>query len=167
MSIHLLALLFPLGLLAQTSDCNCCTPAHRQFDFWVGQWQVYTGDTLAGTNDIVLLQDSCLLREQWTSARSGYTGTSYNFYDARSGQWHQTWVDNQGGSLRLRGEFRGGMMRLQSEPFTTPDGQTRRHRLTWTPQNDGYVRQHWQLLDEQDQAVQTIFDGLYRRVAVD
>lgn len=157
----------PAGLPAQSpappSSCGCCTPAHRQFDFWLGEWEVYSQDTLAGTNRISLLQDSCLLREEWTSARSGYTGTSYNYYDARTQQWYQTWVDNQGGALRLSGGLVQHQMVLQSDRFTGQDGKERRHRITWTPLDDGGVRQHWQLLDARDEPLQTIFDGSYRR----
>ncbi len=34
---------------------------HRQFDFWVGKWDVYTGENIVGKNHVVLLQDKHVL----------------------------------------------------------------------------------------------------------
>ena len=35
------------------TSAACADPAYRQFDFWIGEWQVHTPDgKLAGTNRI-------------------------------------------------------------------------------------------------------------------
>lgn len=66
-------------LVAQLSRCNCWTETHSQFDFWIASWETYNPDAaLAGTNEIDKTQDQCILRENWTSAKQGYTETSYN-----------------------------------------------------------------------------------------
>jgi hypothetical protein len=41
----------------ETGNCKCCTPEQRQFDFWIGEWEVYTAKGLAGTNTIVALEE--------------------------------------------------------------------------------------------------------------
>ncbi|NNC71189.1 MAG: hypothetical protein HKN90_10245, partial [Flavobacteriaceae bacterium] len=33
--------------------CPCCTEAHNEFDFWLGEWTVYnTQEQVVGTNKI-------------------------------------------------------------------------------------------------------------------
>jgi hypothetical protein len=43
---------------------------------------------------------------------------------------------------------------------TGTDGQVTKHRITWTPNPDGTVRQHWESTDAKG-AWSTAFDGLY------
>jgi len=164
-------LLLLLGIsISQTSNaqnsenqCKCCTDEHQQFSFWEGDWNTFTPDgKLAGTNKIVWLQDSCILQENWTSARGLYTGTSYNYYDASTNEWHQTWVDNQGGSLQLKGEWTGKSMVLKSETLQNQKGENYRNRITWTPNEDGTVRQLWEVSSDNETTWKAVFDGLYQ-----
>jgi hypothetical protein len=147
------------------TPCPCCTEQHRQFDFWLGDWETFVNDKLAGTNVIVLMQDSCIIQENWISAGGQFTGTSYNFYDARKDQWHQTWVDNQGGNLQLNGGFENGSMIMSSEMTTDQNGDPIYHRVTWTPNPDATVRQHWESSPDGKDNWTTLFDGLYKRKA--
>jgi hypothetical protein len=151
---------------AQGSEkpCPCCTENYRQFDFWLGDWKTYDpkGD-LAGTNHIVLLHDQCVLQENWVSEGGGYTGTSYNFYDDASDQWTQIWVDNQGGSLQLTGGMEGGSMVLKSDPSPQSEGGSMLNQISWTPNEDGTVRQHWELSRDYGATWTTLFDGLYKK----
>ncbi len=90
----------------------CQSAGHRQFDFWVGRWSVFTPDgKLAGDNEIEVIEGGCALLEHWRG-NGGFTGTSLNHWDPASGQWHQHWVDNQGGTLRLAGTRVGASMVL-------------------------------------------------------
>lgn len=90
---------------------DCSAPEHRQFDFWVGDWNVTSGGQQGGTNDITLILGKCVIQEHWVGAK-GLTGQSYNFYDREDGQWHQLWVDDAGSALDLAGHFSGGKMIL-------------------------------------------------------
>ena len=159
-------LLTILPLQAQEEDapagaCTCCTENHHTFDFWVGAWEVLTpqGD-LAGTNRIEKREGNCVLQEHWVGT-SGDTGTSLTYYNASTGQWEQLWTDSSGLILKLAGGGHDGQMVLSSQPFRDADGQARVHRITWTLQNDGSVRQLWELL-EGGAEVKTLFDGIYR-----
>ncbi|MFK7922782.1 MAG: hypothetical protein AB8H47_12535 [Bacteroidia bacterium] len=157
-------LLGPLFLSAQTKACACCTEAHQQFHFWVGDWETFdTKGKKLGENHIVLMQDSCIMQENWTSATAGYTGSSYNYYDAQSKMWHQVWIDNQGQTLNLFGGMLDGNMVLKNDELTGPQGGKYQNRITWTPNEDGSVRQHWETTKDQGQNWQTVFDGIYRR----
>ena len=64
----------------------CSDPTYRQFDFWLGEWEVRKLDgTLAGTNRISKEYGGCVLRERYSNAQ-GYSGESLNTYDvARQG----------------------------------------------------------------------------------
>ncbi len=166
--IFAIGLVFAAGfsLFAQNNNkpCPCCKTEFRQFDFWLGDWEAFNkGDTLLGTNKIAIMQDSCVIQENWTSASPGYTGTSYNFYDSQSGKWRQTWIDNQGGSLLLSGGLEDGKMVLYSGKMKTRQGRDYINRITWTPNPDGSVRQHWETSSDDGKNWTTAFDGLYKK----
>ena len=138
-------------------------PAIRLLGGRLGGLRPAEGNEVAGTNQIVLLQDSCLIRESWKSAGGPYTGTSYNWYDPQTKKWWQSWIDNQGGSLRLNGGMENGNMVLYSEEMRSPQGERYLNRITWTPNPDGTVRQHWEISKDKGESWQTLFDGLYKR----
>lgn len=145
------------------STAPCTTPAHRQFDFWIGSWDVRSGaGETAGRSRVTSEFGGCVLREQWTGAR-GRAGSSFNIFDAATGRWHQTWVDDSGMLLLLNGSLRDdGAIMLQGER-PRPDGGTVRHRITWTPLGADALRQLWEVSTDGGSSWQTLFDGHYRR----
>jgi hypothetical protein len=100
-----------------------------------------------------------VLHEQWEGA-GGSVGESFNIYDQRSGKWHQTWVDAGGLLLVLDGGMEDGSMVLRGE-LKGRDGVMRQQRITWTPNEDGSVRQHWENSTD-GESWKTAFDGIYR-----
>lgn len=154
-------LLFSYTLQAQQTKCNCCTETHNEFDFWIGTWNVTNPDgSAAGKNIIDKIQDNCILRENWTSAKGGFTGTSNNFYNAKTKQWEQIWIDNQGGNLHLKGNRIGNQMILKTDEEMNKDNQPFYHRVTWTLNKDGSVRQLWETITN-GKDITIAFDGLY------
>ena len=138
----------------------CSAPEYRQFDFWLGTWNVETPDRkTAGTNQITQILNGCALREEWTGA-AGSRGTSYNMFDARTGQWHQTWVDNGGLLLVLDGAFEDGKMVLRGEKHLS-DTLTVMHKISWEPIEDERVMQRWTMSRDQGTTWQTVFEGIY------
>ncbi|HEX6252117.1 MAG TPA: hypothetical protein VFZ56_11840 [Gemmatimonadaceae bacterium] len=144
---------------------GCAAAEHRQFDFWVGEWQVTdsTGTRVLGSNVITQEESGCVLRERWTGAGGG-TGQSMNFYDRRTGQWHQVWVASGGGVLRLSGGLDGNSMVLEGDGVS-PAGVPIRNRIAWTPQPDGRVRQLWSTSADSGRTWRAGFDGWYARRA--
>lgn len=139
----------------------CSDPAYRQFDFWLGEWEVRKPDgTLAGTNRIEKDYGGCVLRERYATP-TGYTGESLNTYDVARKVWHQTWVDNSGLLLLLDGGLIDGRMVLEG-PGQGPDGGAVRHRISWTPNPNGTVRQFWETNDAGGKWT-VAFDGMYTR----
>ncbi|MBO0329228.1 hypothetical protein [[Muricauda] lutisoli] len=163
--VCIFTLFFCLGLQAQEpANCNCCSKDHKAFDFWIGEWEVVNSKdgSPAGSSVIQKEEDGCVIRENWTSAKAGYTGTSLNFFNAQSNQWEQLWIDNGGSFLKLKGNRKGSQMVLMSEEFIKADGKKYWNRITWTKNNNGTVRQLWEVLDESGNA-SIAFDGLYRK----
>lgn len=160
-----LALICVVGVscaVAGTAQAAACdAPAHREFDFWIGQWEVRTPDgKLAGHNTISREYDGCVLHEKYTTPRN-FSGESLNAWDAARKVWHQTWVDNTGTVLLLDGGMQGNSMVLQGNGVDA-NNKPVKHRITWTPNKDGTVRQHWQSTDAKGEWT-TAFDGLYKR----
>jgi hypothetical protein len=137
----------------------CSAPEHRQFDFWLGEWEVREDGKVAGSNRITRILGGCALREEWAGA-GGSNGTSLNTYDATTRRWHQTWVDDKGNVLLLQGERAGGKMVLEGDRPVAP-GKIARHRISWTPLSGGRVRQLWESSNDTGKSWEIVFDGTY------
>ena len=161
----LAATLLPAMAQTPAPKVPACTAAeHRQFDFWIGRWTVFMPDgKKAGENLIEAVEGGCVLQERWRG-NGGFSGTSLNNWSTDTKQWHQHWVDNQGGLLRLSGGLDGARMVLASNgPNPKKPGSTLRQRITWTPLADGAVRQHWEQSEDEGATWATAFDGRYVR----
>jgi hypothetical protein len=137
-------------------------PEYRQFDFWVGEWDVKNPrGQQAGTNSVQLILGDCVIFENWTSARGGH-GKSFNVYNAVKGKWQQTWVDNSGGVLELTGDYKDNQMRFTGETLA-PDGKKTLERLTFTKISADRVRQFWEQSTDGGKTWTIAFDGTYIR----
>ena len=173
-ALMLLALLLSFPVIAQEDNppqANapqpCNGPKHRQFDFWIGQWSVSSNGQVAGTNSIQPILNGCVLLENWQGAGiGGLAGSSFNLYDQARDQWHQTWVDGSGTLLELNGGLKGGNMVLIGERPAADGNGTTTHRITWTPNPDGTVRQLWDASSDGENWT-VLFDGLYEKVAAE
>jgi hypothetical protein len=143
---------------------DCSKPEHREFDFWVGTWDVIVQGKPAGVNRIESDLKGCVIVERWHSA-SGYRGSSLNFYDRVTKAWYQTWIDDQGGALFLKGGLRERRMVLQSDPIPAAGGGTAIQRITWTPEAGGGLRQHWESSADDGRTWSSVFDGRYVKAA--
>jgi hypothetical protein len=150
------------GAFAQTPPAAPCSAAQgRQFDFWIGDWDVFAPDgKLAGTNRIEAIY-GCVLHESWKSAT--VAGQSFNVFDADRGVWHQTWVDSTGSLLVIEGTFRDGTMAMSDAMLPGKRDAQQLNEILWTPQADGSVRQHWRASADGGKTWKTSFDGRYVR----
>ncbi len=162
-----LSVLYSFSIQVQAEDevpsPSCSSSEYLQFSFWLGKWTAFSesGQKL-GTNELVKVMGGCAMQENWQGAGGKYRGTSYNFYDAVEKTWHQTWVDNAGGHLILSGGLIGDEMQLSGER-KQPNGKVVRDRITWTPLEDGRVRQHWQTTADNGESWGEVFDGYYTK----
>ncbi len=138
-----------------------CThePRYRDFDFWIGSWDVYAGTTKAGTNTIARQSKGCVLYESWTDA-AGTDGHSINYVDPATDQWVQVWMGADGSLISARGGLEDGAMRLVGERVLKT-GEARPFRMTFTPMNDGSVRQFLEESTDGGKTFAPWFDGRY------
>jgi hypothetical protein len=160
------SLLFALGAGAQAPKPYSCeeTAEHRQFDFWLGRWEVVDekGETIYGHNRISKRENGCLLFEEYQGAKT-FSGSSINYYDPSDGQWNQHWVDNGTSIIHTAGGIKDGSMVMEGTIYYLAQERSAPFRGTWTPLEDGRVRQFFQEKDAEG-SWQTWFDGYYRRV---
>ena len=143
----------------------CRSPEYRQFDFWIGDWEVRAPDgPLVGHNVVTLEQDGCLLVEHWTALSGGQTGTSFNYYDLRDKKWHQLYLDNSGNAgafPAMAGNLVDGKMVL-----LTGEEQMPVSRWTWYVLGPGRVRQMAEQSSDGQKTWNIVWDSVYRKVRV-
>lgn len=137
---------------------------YQQFDFWIGNWEVYSTKGKAGTSRIERILDSCIILENWTSEKSGYAGKSFNTYNAATRQWQQTWVDNAGGTTEyLRGYAAKDKMIFFADKVAAGNGKFFLRRLSFFKLNNNTVRQLGERSDDNGSTWTTEYDLEYRR----
>ncbi|MEP7163768.1 MAG: DUF1579 family protein [Ferruginibacter sp.] len=120
-----------LQSFAQNNQKPCTAPEAAQFDFWVGSWDLYSADTITGTNTIYKIMDGCAVQENFESQKMRYSGKSWSMYDPQLKLWQQTWIDNQGGFIYLSGKFENGTMTLTTEARKMPNGKEQTYRMVY------------------------------------
>ena len=97
----------------------CTSPEARQFDFWVGEWDLAWGEDKKGSNSISLEYGGCVIQEKFNgSPGANFKGMSISVYNERIDKWQQSWGDDQGSYFALVGEFKDGEMVLIHEQPT-------------------------------------------------
>jgi len=135
-SLCLALALCAVSLSAADQPKPCSEPEQKQLEFWVGDWDLTWpgqngGEAGHGTNSIKRIMDGCVVLENFSGENSmPLRGTSVSLFDARSGKWKQTWVDNQGSYLDFTGEFKGRQMILARE-VVRPDGSRVQQRMVF------------------------------------
>lgn len=166
LSILALALAPTLVQAQEQEATNVCeeNERYRDFDFWVGEWDVYVEGTenQAGENSIQYEEQGCLVVERWTGA-SGGTGQSYNYFDPGTGKWRQVWVSRAAVIDYEGGLTDEGSMELRGTITYQRTGQSADFLGIWTPREDGTVRQHFEQYDAEKREWTPWFTGIYRR----
>lgn len=158
---------------------DCSAPEHRQFDFWVGAWDVVPNPDnrpanaplpLPGqqpaSNVVERAHNGCVIIENWDD-RQGGTGQSFNVFDRTTRRWHQTWVDSNGGLHQYWGEFKDGKMVFLGEvplPAASRFQGHRTIRLSFIPMGPDTVRQFSESLNV-DGTWSVNYDLIYTRRA--
>ena len=160
----LVLVLLAAGSLHAQTPAPCSATEYRQFDFWLGDWDVVgPNGNPAGTNSISRILGGCVLQEHWKGAGGG-EGMSFNTYDASRHLWHQTWVDDHGSLLELDGALAEGRMVLSGTTAARRGGSVL-NRITWSRLDDtgSRVRQLWETSSDGGKTWTTSFDGTYRK----
>jgi hypothetical protein len=142
-------------------------PRFRQFDFWIGDWDVRpTGQPAVGPparNTVTLEDNGCVIAEHWSSP-NGSMGQSFNIFDRSYGEWRQTWVDNIGGQHDYRGHLIDGNMVFVGDT-PAPNGRLGRvpTRLTFFNLGPDSVRQFSETSIDSGRTWQVSYDLMYVR----
>ena len=161
-----LTLLTLAGRAQAVPSCND-DPNFHVLDFWLGAWNVFVGDTLAGTNRITRILNGCAVSEDWRDA-DGTRGMSLFYYQPATRLWKQVWVTEQAlepGGIKekhLVARLPGGGTRFQGE-IALPDGRLMLDRTTLTPEANGEVRQVIEVSRDGGTTWRIAFDARYRR----
>lgn len=157
-----------------TPTFPCRSPEARQFDFWLGDWDL-TGrirtqpdaDEWQGTrstNTIRSTMDGCVVLESFENLEAGqWTGMSVSVWNPRTREWQQTWVDSQGSYIPLRGEFRDGKMTLTTPPRSLPGGGTGMNRMVFHDITTDSLIWDWELSRDGGQTWEAMWSITYRR----
>ena len=145
------------------SPAPCSSEGHRQFDFWIGEWEVFdtAGDTMVGHSLIKNILNDCVIEENWTGG-SGFAGKSFNTYNEMDSTWNQVWVDQSGATYHFSGKYKDQVMALKGQSKTNRG--TALFTLTFSyNQEANTIRQVWKLSKDQGITWENLFDGTYRR----
>ena len=150
----------PTVAVAQT-PAPCTTPESRQFDFWVGKWEVFPAghlDSKVADSLIEKLYADCAVRENWMPLK-GPGGGSLNAWLPDKGTWRQTWL-SVGGFADFTGGWNGKAMVIQGV-WPQPGHPNQLTRMTYTPRADGSVEQAGETSDDGGKTWQPGFDLIY------
>ncbi|HKA23752.1 MAG TPA: tetratricopeptide repeat protein [Candidatus Eisenbacteria bacterium] len=145
------------------------TPESRQFDFWVGDWNVrsHAGGQFVGSSHVDLILGDCVIFENWTGALGG-TGKSLNAWNPECSCWQQSWMDNTGHvTLYSDGHLVNDAMVLvaQKGGSGSPPGL---RRLSFFHLGSDQVRQLAESSMDGGKTWQTVYDfDYFRKPAVD
>ena len=170
-SLLVLACIVPATARTQSSAAPrppaCGSAEHRQFDFWVGRWDVHRSDTdaLVAHSMIELMYGGCAVRENWMPhGRAG--GGSLSSWDPAARRWRQTWVDGGNTYAAFEGGIENGAMVLRGRwlGFNGP-GTEVLARMTYRRGEDGTVSQRVEVSTDEGRSWSLGSDLVYRPAA--
>jgi hypothetical protein len=145
-----------------TKNAPCTTAEHRQFDFWLGDWdtfEVKAPEKVIARNHVDNILDGCVIREVYEQT-DGLVGQSFTIYDAARKIWHQSWVTNRGQLLIVEGGMQGELMVLTGAERIA-DGKSRQLRGIWL-RVPGGVREKAETSSDCGKTWQPLFDIIFR-----
>jgi tetratricopeptide (TPR) repeat protein len=134
----------------------CAAPEFRQFDYWLGEWDVQANGQRVATSSIQLILDECVIFENYYAQR-GYSGKSFSIYDRETKKWQQRYVDTTGAFHTWEGGLEDGVLR-----FFWHHGD-KLERMTYLRQGPDQVRQLIESSADDGKSWATTYDGLYVR----
>lgn len=150
-------------VMAQNNEanCACCTEKYNQFDFWLGEWNVYDiQEKLVGINSITKGSDNCLILEKWVQDER--RGSSTIFYNSVDDSWNQIYVDNTDFILKLKGNIVNDIMTLKSKLI---EGNNIKYynQIRWIQNKNGSITQLWEIYNEDEIKISEVFQGIYKK----
>lgn len=151
----------PASTTAQKPISCADRPENRQFDFWVGEWNVTTKGKTIATSSVQRIIDGCVIFENYFQGTS-YHGKSFNFYDVVLGKWRQSWVDSTGNVSEFIGRLQDGAIHYDGESHLS-SGKKVLRKMVLTPLDENHVRQYSERSDDEGKTWQVAYDFIYVR----
>ena len=145
----------PAAPAASAPSKACAAPEYRQFDFWIGDWDLVVHARSSPTSDqwaearghqhVEAILGGCAIAEHFAAdgPQAPWAGASYSSWQPSSSQWRQTWVDDSGGYLAFRGGMEHGAMTLYGEPREV-NGEHVQMRMVFLDVAPAALRWEWQ-----------------------
>jgi len=130
-----------------------------QFDFWLGEWDCTWTEDGQGSNRVERILDGKIIQENFEGG--DLHGISLSAWEAETGQWCQTWVDNSGSYLDFTGGFRDGQMVLSRDAIVR--GQACKQRMVWYNIEVDEFDWNWERSDDGGETWKVLWQIKYRR----
>ncbi len=149
----------------------CSSEGARQFDFWVGEWDLAwpaeqaggdPGETMTGHNSISRMFGDCVIEENFTTADGSFRGHSVSVYDTKAEVWRQTWVDSAGAYLSFTGGMSAGRMVLATDPVED-GGRVTINRMVFADITPDSIEWSWQRSTDGGSTWTDLWNISYRR----
>jgi len=138
----------------------CASPEARAMNFWNGNYEVRNPQgQVIGHNRVERILGNCAIQENW-SAVGGGEGKSFTWFDGATRKWRQVYLDGSGRAHEYFGEPHEGGVRFEWVT-NQADGAKRLVRMTFTPREEGKVRQYLEESWDGGKNWTPQFDGLY------
>ena len=145
---------------------GCASPESRQFDFWIGEWDVFlTGeDMVVGEATVTSLDQGCSMLEDFRPFQGGH-GHGLFGYDSVIHKWRQTFLDATGVYGVAQGSFSNGVMSFEiTEPPPPPRFPAdMQRRINFQATDADAVHQWGERLDPATHTWVKFFDLTFRR----
>ena len=146
---------------------GCDSPESRQFDFWLGEWEltyVENDRPAKSHNHVTKTLDGCAILEEFSGAPgTRLDGRSFSTFDRATRKWRQTWVDNTASYLDFTGGPQNGSMVLMREA-ESPSGAKFHQRMVYQDIRRDSLKWLWQRSDDGGRSWQTNWEIEYRRL---
>lgn len=153
-------------VMAKANAYPCLNnPHNREFDFWVGEWNVFqTGtDFLVGKSRIENTLGGCLILENWTAMGNPAEGKSMNFLNPKTAKWEQHYMSISGVSQNYyNGEYKETAMRYDGDGVDKVGNKLLFH-LTYFNEGPNQVRQVLERSADSGKTWTTLYDFTYKR----
>jgi len=133
---------------------------YKQFDFWIGDWDVEVSGQKIARSRIEKVSDGCIVQENWMPL-NGLNGKSWNFYNTATRKWEQVWIGPDGGVSKFQGDWKDGKMFFQGFA-EQPNGTRSMARITFAPLQNHGVHQLAERSTDGGKTWTVGFDGIYR-----
>ncbi len=151
-----------LPAAANADDAKPCAGAHRQMDYWLGEWSVSYDGVVKGSSKVELSLDQCLIVETWVGARN-HTGKSMFAYSSDDDRWYGMFADNEGRvHVFTEGKVSGGNAEFQGTS-RGPKGEVVLNRVKFVRMADGKVAQAWEKSSDDGATWSLVYRAEYLR----